>query len=82
MLISIFYIPFRGMLQRRKGTHKSHKSQQISNKSSVRKLFTLLGQFWKLFEKVFTNIFKPCSHIELNTQNPNTIFKIAIYYTK
>ena len=28
------------------------------------------------------NIFNLCSHIELNTQNPNTISKITIYYTK
>ena len=27
-------------------------------------------------------LFEPCSHIELNTQNPNLIFKITIYYTK
>ena len=25
------------------------------------------------------NIFKPCSHIQKNTQNPNPIFKITIY---
>ena len=28
------------------------------------------------------NIFNPCSHIELNTQNPNPRFKIAICFTK
>ena len=28
------------------------------------------------------NVFNLCSHIELNTQNPNPIFKITIYYTK
>ena len=28
------------------------------------------------------NIFNLCSHIELNTQNPNPIFKIAICFTK
>ena len=35
------------------------------------------------FKFVFVKTtFKPCSHIELNTQNPNTIFKITIYCTK
>ena len=34
-----------------------------------------------MFEKSQTN-FKPCPHIESNTTNPNTIFKISIYYTK
>ena len=28
------------------------------------------------------NIFKPCSHIQSNTQNPTPIFKVSIYYTK
>ena len=32
--------------------------------------------------KISKNIFKPCSHIQSNTQNPNPIFKISIYYTK
>ena len=28
------------------------------------------------------HIFKPCSHIQSNTQNPKPIFKISVYYTK
>ena len=28
-----------------------------------------------LFERMFNNSLYPCSHIELNTLNPNTIFK-------
>ena len=28
------------------------------------------------------NIFNPCSHIELNTPNPNPVFKITICFTK
>ena len=32
--------------------------------------------------KMSKNIFKPCSHIEFNTTNPNTIFKITICFTK
>ena len=28
------------------------------------------------------SIFKVCSHVQKNTQNPNPIFKITIYYTK
>ena len=54
-------------------------------KWSVRKLFALLGHFLICFlnfvEKMFKTTFNPCS-IELNTQNPNTIFKIQIYYTE
>ena len=49
-------------------------------KWSVRKLFwDIFEHFWIWGEK---HNFKPCSHIELNTQNPNTIVKITIYYTK
>ena len=29
-----------------------------------------------------TNIFNLCSHLEINIQNPNTVFKITIYRTK
>ena len=36
----------------------------------------------KIFDGVSSkNIFKPCSHIQKNTQNPNPIFKISIYST-
>ena len=45
-------------------------------------LFTLLGHALNIFENMSNNIFKPCSHIQLNTQNPNPIFKLTIYYTK
>ena len=41
---------------------------------SVRELFTLLGHFWNLFENRSKTILKPCSYIELNIQNPNTIY--------
>ena len=47
----------------------------------VRELFTLLGLVWNLLEHMFKRMFKPCFHIELNTQNPNTIFQISIYCT-
>ena len=40
------------------------------------------GTFFEIFRKMSKNNFKPCSHIELNTTNPNTIFKITVYYTK
>ena len=36
----------------------------------------------KMFEQMFENTFKPCSHTESNTQNPNTLFKITIYCIK
>ena len=32
--------------------------------------------------KMSKNIFKVCSNIQNNTQNPNTIFKITICFTK
>ena len=44
--------------------------------------------FWKSkisilwVEKCRFFLFKVCSHIELNTQNPNPIFKITICFTK
>ena len=57
---------------------KRTKNKKEVKKWSVRKLFTLLRHFLKMS----TNNFKPCSYIELNTQNPNTIFKITICYTK
>ena len=38
--------------------------------------------FWKISKKCSKDKFKPCSHIESNTTNPNTIFKLTIYYTK
>ena len=31
---------------------------------------------------MFKNTFDICSHIQKNTQNPNPMFKITIYYTK
>ena len=44
-------------------------------------IFVFLGvvifRFWGS-----ENIFNLCSHIELNTQNPNPIFKITISFTK
>ena len=54
---------------------------QNRTKWSARKLFTLLGCFLEMFETMFNNSFNLCSHIELNTQNPNPIFKITIDYT-
>ena len=33
--------------------------------------------FWKMFEHMSKHIFKPCSHIEFNTTNPNPILKIT-----
>ena len=69
------------------GTKGDHKYQNYPPKCSVRKLFTLLGnvsisgesffRFW-----VSKQMFNLCSHIELNTQNPNLIFKITICFTK
>ena len=38
--------------------------------------------FFYLEQNGQTKIFKPCSHIEFNTTNPNPILKITIYYTK
>ena len=38
--------------------------------------------FCDFFEKISRNTFKPCSHIESSTTNPNPIFKITIYFTK
>ena len=43
------------------------------------------SHFWDIFgfcERMSKKHLKPCSHIELNTQNPNPIFKITIYCTK
>ena len=73
-------IPFRWMLQRRKGPFRTPKSSKISNKYFVRELFTLLGHFF--LKKYSKTIFKLCPHIQLNTTNPNTKFKISIYCTK
>ena len=35
-----------------------------------------------LFEQMFKNTLNPCSHIDLNTQIANTIFKITTYCTQ
>ena len=41
------------------------------------------GRHFRFLEsKNVEKIFYLCPHIELNTQNPTPIFKIAIYYTK
>ena len=68
-----------------RGPFRTPNPQNIK-KWSVRKLFTLLGHFLivclDLVGKMFKNTFSPCSYIELNTQTPNTIFKIEFYYTK
>ena len=41
------------------------------------------SHFWKHVRYFSSkNTFKPCSHIQSNTQNPNPIFKISFYYTK
>ena len=48
----------------------------------MRELFTLLWHFLKNDENKSKTHFKQCSHIELNTQIPNPIFKITIHYTK
>ena len=40
------------------------------------------GTFLDLFSKKCQKSFKQCSHIELNTTNPNPIFKVTIYCTK
>ena len=40
------------------------------------------GTFLETIENMSKNAFNLCSHIELDTQNPNPIFKIKIYYTK
>ena len=59
-------------------------------------LFVILLRFVSLFRKhvivwerirfccrkISNNIFNTCSHIQKNTQNPNTIFKLTIYCTK
>ena len=34
------------------------------------------GTRFENFRKMFKNTFNLCSHIELNTQNPHTIFKM------
>ena len=48
-------------------------------------IFPILGvdkfRFWG-GRTMSNNIFKVCSHIQKNTQNPNPIFKITINYTK
>jgi hypothetical protein len=65
-----------------RGPFRTPNPNKSQTKWSVRRLFTLLGHFLKMFEKMFKHTFNLCSHIELNTQNPNTIFKITIYYSK
>ena len=65
-----------------RGPFRTQNPRKSQKQWSVRKLFTLLGCFLNFFEKMFKNTFKPCSHIELNTQNPNPIFKITICFTK
>ena len=67
-----------------------YKGTIQDQKSSIRKLFTLLGnvrfvggrklRFWG--SKMSKNIFNLCSHIQKNTPNPNPIFKITIYCTR
>ena len=49
---------------------------------SVRKLFTLLGHFLKILEKISRTSFEPCPHKEFNTTNPNTILKTTLCFTK
>ena len=40
------------------------------------------GIVFDLLSKMSKNIFKICSYIQKNTQNPNAIFKITTYCTK
>ena len=61
--------------------------QKYPPKCFVRKLFTLLGNvsIWggRFFDFLGSkNIFKPCHHIEFNSQNPNPILKITISFTE
>ena len=62
-----------------------HLVPKIPNNLEQNGQYENCSHFWdflKIFENMFTNTFKPCYHIELNTQNPNTIIKITICYTK
>ena len=72
------------MLQRRKETKNPKNippNVLYENCSHFWEFFRFLGvvffDFWGS-----NNNFKPCHHIEFNTQNPNPIFKITISFTK
>ena len=74
--------PSEGCFSDVRGPFRTPNPKQSQNKWSVRKLFTLLRHFLNIFEEMFKNTLKLCSHIELNTPNPNTIFKITTYCKK
>ena len=61
-------------------TNNPPKSPKISKQRS----YENCSHFWKIekSQNISKHMFKPCSYILLNTQNPNTIFKTIIYCTK
>ena len=40
------------------------------------------GTCFEQISKHLKQMFKPCSHIEFNTTNPNPTFKISFFYTQ
>ena len=58
------------------------KSQTSQTNGPYENCSHFWDMFLKMIEKMFKNTFNLCSHIQLNTQNPNTIFKITIYYIR
>ena len=69
-----------------RGQFRTQYPKQSQNKSSVRKMLTFVGHCFlfarEFVEQMFKISLNLCSHIQSNTQNPNTIFKISIYCTK
>ena len=56
-------------------TTNPHKSQTNSSYEDC-------SHFRDIFENIFKIIFKMCSYIQKNPQNPNMAVKITIYNTK
>ena len=72
-------VPTVQLKQRRKGTNNpKHIAPNVPYENC--------SHFWEIvlrtFENISKHIFKPCYHIEFNTTNPDTIFKIIICFTK
>ena len=79
----MFYISSTFVYMFYEGCFKGPKKQKISPQMFRTKIVHASGTFFVKFQKSMSKtILKPCSHIEFNTTNPKTVFKITTYYTK